>query len=326
MSWNDLKQQERVVHILKGSLKNDRLSHAYLFAGPRGAGKREMAIELAKALYCEQESHDSCNQCANCRRIQHGNHPDVYLVEPDGGSIKISQIRELQRQFSFRSSEGNRKIYILDQADTMTVQAANSLLKFLEEPSSQVTAILLTEKIHAMLPTILSRCQLITFSALPPETIIQTLTSEGMAEPIARTTAQLAAGLNEARKLCQSERFAQLRNQVVQLSEDILFRGSYALVSLQDKLLKSDYTRDDHVMFLDLYQLWLRDLMLWHAGKKDEVSFIDHSDVLNKQALRMNMMQIVKGMEQVQSTRQRLEQHANPQLSFERMALLLQEG
>ncbi len=326
MSWNDLKQQERVVHILRGSLKNGRLSHAYLFTGPRGAEKREMAVQLAKALYCEQEEDDSCEQCANCRRIQHGNHPDVYLIEPDGGSIKISQIRELQRQFSFRSSEGNRKIYILDQADTMTVQAANSLLKFLEEPSSQVTAILLTEQIHAILPTILSRCQLITFSALHPETIVKTLMSEGFTEPLARTAAQLTAGLSEARKLCQSEQFAQLRNQVVQLSEDILFRGSYALVSLQDKLLKSDYSRDDHAMFLDMYKLWLRDLMLWHAGKKDAVSFTDHTDVLHKQALRMNIMQIVKGMEQVQTTRQRLEQHANPQLSFERMALLLQEG
>ncbi|MBO8172654.1 MAG: DNA polymerase III subunit delta' [Bacillaceae bacterium] len=326
MMWKDFNEQQRVTRILQGSLEHDRIAHAYLFAGPRGAGKKAVALQLAKSLLCRELASDSCEACADCKRINGGNHPDVHLIEPDGASIKIEQVRNLQKEFSYRAVEGNRKIYIVDHADTMTVQAANSLLKFLEEPASGVTAILLTERVHAVLPTILSRCQLLTFQPLPPDKLAQRLIEEGYASPVARIASQLTAGLEEARKLCQSESFAQLRNQVVQLSEDILNRGSYALLTIQDKITGQDNSRDELMLVLDIYLIWLRDILLWQSDRRDLIVHDDQQDVLAKQALRVGRNTLLQHMELVLETRRRLEQNASPQLSLERMVLELQEG
>src|SRR5690606_15750287 len=108
-----------------------------------------------------------CNECSDCRRIASRNHPDVHFFLPDGKSIKIDQIRKLRKEFSYRGSESNQKLYIIEHAERMTQNAANSLLKFLEEPNQHETALLLTEQMQQMLPTIISRCQTISFNPLP---------------------------------------------------------------------------------------------------------------------------------------------------------------
>ena len=160
-TWDQLEElQPAVLKMLKNSLLKTRVAHAYLLEGIRGTGKKEIALLITKALFCDSliDGYKPCEACHNCRRINSGNHPDVHKVEPDGLSIKKQQIQDLQEEFSKKGVESARKVYMISDADKMSVSAANSLLKFLEEPNSQTTAFLLSEQPQQLLPTILSRC------------------------------------------------------------------------------------------------------------------------------------------------------------------------
>lgn len=127
--------QEKAKQILQHALRSGRVSHAYLFAGPSGTGKLQAALAFAQALFCLSGGDDACGECLECRKFEHGNQPDLHRIVPDGQSVKLGQIQELQREMSYRTSDsGSRKVYVIEKADSMTLQAANSLLKFLEEP------------------------------------------------------------------------------------------------------------------------------------------------------------------------------------------------
>ena len=170
ISWEQLKIEQPIAEkMLKNSIKKNRMAHAYLFEGARGTGKRAASLLIAESMFCELATKqlEPCGVCWNCKRIMSGNHPDIHVVEPDGLSIKIEQIRALRTEFGKAGMESSKKLYVIIDAEKMTVQAANSLLKFLEEPHSDTTAILITEHPQQLLPTIRSRCQMISFHALP---------------------------------------------------------------------------------------------------------------------------------------------------------------
>ncbi|GAB7387238.1 DNA polymerase III subunit delta' [Bacillaceae bacterium] len=326
MSWRNFTGQQRVVRILRQAILTDRVSHAYLFIGPKGVGKKAIAVHMAKALLCERGDGDSCESCANCRRIEHGNHPDVHLVAPEGASIKIAQVRWLQKEFAFRAVEGRRKIYIVEQADAMTPEAANSLLKFIEEPNPDVVALLLTDKLHAILPTILSRCQQVTFAPLPPEEIAERLLAEGVAGEKARIASQIAVGLDAAREICQSDWFAHCENLVIQLMKDLHERPQQALFTLQEKILRDEAVKERIPLFLDLLVVWLRDLLNVQLHREEKAVYIDQIDALRRQALHRPPRRLLRDIEEVLETKRRLERNANVQLSLEKMLLRLGEG
>lgn len=326
MTWNMFTEQPRVADILAGSLRHERLAHAYLFAGPRGSGKMEIALHLAKSLFCTEQPGDACGSCLQCRRIQGGNHPDVHIIVPDGASLKIDQIRALQKEMTMRAVEAGRKVYILQHVDRMTTQAANSLLKFLEEPPSGVVAILLTENSHSVLPTILSRCQILPFSPLSVDSIAKQLVAEGIAPGIARVASQITTQLVQARELSQSEWFAQLRNIVIQLVQEIKQRNSLALFTIQDQFTKNAKLKEELALFLDLLILWLRDILYVQVGRETRLINSDQQDVLRGQALVWTQTELLQGIDVVMETRKRIERNANPQLALERLVLQIQEG
>jgi DNA polymerase III subunit delta' len=179
-SFQQIAGQTRAKQLLQNGLRHSKVSHAYIFAGPSGTGRKQMARTFAQALFCETMQDDACGACLSCRKVEHGNHPELFWIEPDGASIKIDQIRELQHQFAYRSAGAGTKIYVIQEADRMTVQASNSLLKFLEEPQSPAVAILITENGQALLPTIQSRAQWVAFTPMAPSDMEQVLTAEGL--------------------------------------------------------------------------------------------------------------------------------------------------
>jgi DNA polymerase-3 subunit delta' len=217
-TWDQLEElQPTVLKMLKNSLLKHRVAHAYLFEGIRGTGKKEIALLITKALFCDSliEGFKPCETCHNCRRINSGNHPDVHKVEPDGLSIKKQQIQDLQEEFSKKGVESSRKVYMISDADKMSVSAANSLLKFLEEPNSQTTAFLLSEQPQQLLPTILSRCQILSFKPLSPLAMINQLTENGVNPMKAPLLAQLTNNLDEAYELNVDDWFAQAQKIVL---------------------------------------------------------------------------------------------------------------
>lgn len=326
MTWTTFSQQPRASELLYHSLRNDRLAHAYLFTGPKGAGKKQLALHLAKSLFCSEKEADACGACLACRRIDSGNHPDVLLLSPDGASIKIDQIRALQKEMAMRAVESRHKVYIIEHVDKMTTQAANSLLKFLEEPPAGVLAILLTEHSHAILPTILSRCQIVPFSPLSAEAITEKLCESGVLPGLAKVASHITTNVEEALLLSQSESFAQLRNLVIQLVQECKQNNASALFTIHEMLHKSDKIKEELPLFLDLLILWLRDILYVQVGRHAHLIHSDQQDVLQGQALVWTKAELLRGIDLVMETKYRIERNANAQLALERLVLHIQEG
>jgi DNA polymerase-3 subunit delta' len=150
--------QNLTVTALKRSLQTGKLTHAYLFSGPAGSGKKTMASLFIKGLNCKNGGERPCNSCLPCQKINSGNHPDIYVLKPQGSFLKIEQLREIREKLYHLPAEGSKKICIMESAESLTLPAANSLLKILEEPPRHLIFILLSARPWALLPTIVSRC------------------------------------------------------------------------------------------------------------------------------------------------------------------------
>lgn len=320
MSFKEIAGQNTAKKLLQNGLAANRISHAYIFNGPPGSGQMEMALAFVQALFCTEGVEEACGKCLECRKLAHGNHPDLQIVAPDGAAIKIDQIRELQRMFSYRSENGNPKAYIIDQADKMNVQAANSLLKFLEEPPSPAVAILITNNGKAMLPTIQSRAQWVPFSPLDPEILLQQLSDEGVPAAIARCVVHLAAGIELCRDLASQNWFAEIRNVVLQLGKESAGRGGSPLITAQQSVFKAGL--GDHLDTLfDLFHLWFRDMVQAQANRHDRIVFIDEWEFISKTAGTRSSGAWVSCMAYAAEAKKKLRYNMNGQLCLEQFLL-----
>ena len=181
-SFAELVGQEHVATTLRQSVKQSRVSHSYLFCGPRGSGKTTTARIIAKAVNClDLQDGDPCNACAICQAINDGRFMDI--IELDAASNRgIDEIRDIREKVNFSPGQGSRKVYIIDEAHMLTDAAANAFLKTLEEPPGHVIFVLCTTEAHKILPTIVSRCQRFDFRRIPSELIYQRLTEMVEAE------------------------------------------------------------------------------------------------------------------------------------------------
>lgn len=323
--WKDIHHQPQAVMILQQSVAHGRVAHAYLFAGPQGVAKEQAAIQLAKSIFCRfSRDGDSCESCIDCQRIQHHNHPDLHVIEPDGASIKIEQIRALRKEFQYQAVEGSRKVYIIHAADTMTIPAANSLLKFLEEPVGEVTAILLTDKPHSILPTIRSRCQLIPFHDEPWQSVADQLIAEGIKEADAKVASQITKNIDDAKSLCQSELFAELRKVVIQFYQENFANKANVYLQFNNKILLDARFKDEHNLFIELSILWFQDLLRLLFGRTEEVANVDALMILQEQAKRETVAKIAGKIDVLLKVQNRLK-FMNPQLALEQMVLQLSE-
>jgi len=188
--WDDLIGQRRVAGFLERAVASDQVSHAYLFVGPIGAGKQTAARALACALLCDD---GGCGHCGVCRRVRNGTHPDVMVTRPAGASSYIvSQVREVVHDVSLRPVEGKAKVYIIHEADRFNAESANAFLKTLEEPPAGVVFVLTAAQMDTVLPTIVSRCQVVRFSPVSSSAALDVLVERSGADP-AEVRAALAA-------------------------------------------------------------------------------------------------------------------------------------
>ncbi|MDF2788304.1 MAG: polymerase subunit delta [Neobacillus sp.] len=328
-TWDQLEElQPTVLKMLKNSLLKHRVAHAYLLEGIRGTGKKEIALLITKALFCDSllEGFKPCETCHNCRRINSGNHPDVHKVEPDGLSIKKQQIQDLQQEFSKKGVESSRKVYMISDADKMSVSAANSLLKFLEEPNSQTTAFLLSEQPQQLLPTILSRCQILSFKPLSPLAMINQLTENGVNPMKAPLLAQLTNNLDEAYELNGDDWFAQAQKIVVKLYEVLRKNPLEAMVTLQGEWFSHFKEKEQINRGLDLLLLIFKDLLYIQLDKQEQIVFKAESDRLRQYALETSGRRLSDQMSAILEAKRKLAANMNPQLMMEELVLNLQEG
>lgn len=328
MSWQTLKEkQENVVKVLAGSLQKERLAHAYLFEGGKGTGKSEAAFLFAKRYFCKQaEGIEPCGNCRDCRRIESGNHPDVHVIAPDGLSIKKGQITDLIHELSFRGLESRRKIYIVEHIDKMTTKAANSLLKFLEEPGEMTVAILLTEQIQRILATMRSRCQVLSFVPPAPKAIEDQMASTQATEPLRKAAARLTGDARGADRLAGDEWFAQARAIVIQFMKVLLQPTHQVFRFLQETWLPHFQDKEQVERGLDLLLLWYRDVLHILLGEENQLVYVDEREALAKEAQVLTENGIARNMTAALEAGRRLDANVSGQLVMEQCVLKIQEG
>lgn len=241
------------------SFEHGRLAHAYLFEGDTGTGKNEVALWVAKRIFCTQlVDNNPCNQCINCTRINENEHPDVLRIAPDGQTIKVEQIRALKAEFSKSGVETAQKVFVIEQADKMSTGAANSLLKFLEEPEGKVVAILETSSLAKILPTIQSRCQILHFQPLNKEKLIQALRIEGINQPTAELLVELTNSFDKAVEISQDEWFNEAREIVLQWFEYLRKDDVQAFIYVQKKMTKAFKEKEQQALSFELLLAYYR--------------------------------------------------------------------
>ncbi len=328
MSFQDVIGHERPIKLLRRAIEQEKVVHSYLFAGNEGIGKRWVALQFAKALNClegKEKNGDACDRCVSCKKIDHRLHPDVMLIEPEGQTLKVDQVREMQRDLAFRPYEGKRRVCILTAADRMAPNMSNTLLKTLEEPPLHTVIILLANNPRLMLSTILSRCQLIRFNPLPSPSVSSWLMKEkGMEEGEAHLLASLSEG-SPGKALEIQEEIGQIpRKELLQNWAGLTF---LSIEKMEGWIESLPSQRENLLLILEVVKTLLRDLIISKISK--EGSMLIHSnlsDEIETIASQWNLPSLLNRMEILHQTSQSIKGNANTRLALEAMMLSWAEG
>ena len=307
------------VDLLKRQAATERVPQALLLTGPLNVGKSTVARFFAQYLNCQATTRP-CGECLPCRKVVSGNHPDVRIWDDDNEAIKIDQIRELQRELALSPYEGQYRVVLLCNFERATLSAANALLKTLEEPNPQVVLILTATDPGALLPTIVSRCQVVALRPLPTQEVLEALQTRWLASPEqAELLAQLAAGrlgwavraLEDKNLLARRERY--LRDLLDLLSKNRVERLAYAY----------DLSRDPAVLketLISWLTIW-RDLLLLQSGSQTKILNLDWQDTLQNLAGQSNISQAKEMVVKLRTALTNLERNVNPRLNLETILL-----
>lgn len=332
MPFADITGHEQPISLLQATLCNRRLAHAYVFYGEARIGKLMTAVRLAQALNCEQPSQtvaqDSCGRCRSCLQIAARTHPDYFVIEPDPKAatpqIKIEQVRGIEQQFVYRPLIGERKICLIDDADRLTIGAANALLKTLEEPPGDSLFILVTSRLHALPITIRSRCQALRFTT-PARTQVEAalILKRELPPADARFLAVFADGrIGEALTVDVAD--VRVRQQeCLTLVKPESLMSSATILSAAESLAKTDRGEET----LTWLTRWIRDLVIVIVdGDHDQILHLDHVTDLRRYAQRADIDALLTLLNDIERIEQQATRHLNVQMALETTFLRLREA
>jgi DNA polymerase-3 subunit delta' len=261
--FTQLLGQEKAKRLIQRSLAAGRIPHGYMFKGPEGVGKRLFARGVAAAVNCRDLSTvGACGSCTSCKKFRSMNHPDFLVVSPEKGVIKINQIRELTRELTYPPYESDMRVVVLENVHTMRREAANSLLKTLEEPPENNLLILTAESSQEILATLTSRCQVVPFLQLNIEDTTSILVGRGIELEVAQLLARLSEGSPGKALLYEKTEMVTLWKQVIETVSDpglVPDRDVGIVLQLAEKMV---VLKEDLPSLFGLLRLWLRDLLL----------------------------------------------------------------
>ena len=324
MSFYDIYGHEKKIETIRKALAQKRIGHAYIFSGISAVGKKNLALEFAKALNCEKGDtlHDSCGECSSCRKIQRRSHPDVFSVEADGQFIRIDAIREIQEQMKCKPLEAKQRVFIIDDADKMNDQAANALLKILEEPSSSNMLILVTSRPYSMPSTIISRCQHMRFNPLRFDIVAKFLVDPmGMDNQKALLLAALSGGsLGRATEL-NKEDIVIYRTELLELLSITRRDDPFSLSNFASLLGQG---KKEIKEGLNILNTFFRDVLIYKETRKNDMLINqNNSSFISNHAERLSGEQILQNIALVERAGETIEQNVNKSLTLEAMAFKL---
>lgn len=323
--------QNRAVSLLQRSLERGALAHAYLFVGPRHVGKMTLALNLAQALNCEA-AEPPCGECASCQKIALAKHADVQIIGlvNDANSaeakprveIGIDQIRQMQHSSSLPPFEGKYKVFIIDGAELLSIEAANCLLKTLEEPVGRVIFILLTTNDRLLPATVISRCQRLELPPLAATEVEAALNKRGVEPQKAKLLARLSRGCLGWALSAAVDDGLQQRAEMMDRLLDII-NADYEERFAYAAQLVAQFNKSRGLVqeILDLWLDWWRDLLLVKVGGSDTITNIDRLPTLVEMVRGYNLAQIRAFINSIQAAGEQLRQNANPRLVLEVLML-----
>lgn len=320
MSFSEVIGQDRALTVLARSLSLKRVAHAYLFTGIEGCGKKKSALALIQAVFCGKD--DPCGVCPACRKVACGQHPDLHILEPDGAFIKIDQVRELQKELSYRPFEAPKKACIIDGAEKLNNSSGNALLKTLEEPPGDALLILITPERSKVLKTILSRCQELAFQPLSGALIEDRLVRDGFPTQAARVAATLAGGSMRRGIEIATEGVLAGRNEFLERVTSLSLGDIGRLFAAAE-----EYGGDKEKLpeLLDLLLSFLRDVLIFSATPEG-LANADLKELVARVARRLSREKSMRLVENLMEMRRQLARNVNPRLALEVFFMNLAEA
>ncbi len=297
--------QPKVIKILKNSIEQNRLSHAYIFEGIKGTKKFRIAKELAKNIIC------GCDDCDNCLKIDKQSHSNLIIVEPSGQTIKKEQIKNLISELNMTSLIAGARVYIINHIDKMTLSAANSLLKYFEEPHDNVYAILITENISHILRTIKSRAQTISFTKVSEKYIRDSLLNQDVNPKHAYVLQTMTNSADEALKLSESEEFIKVFDLFEKLMQAIADKSHQQIIYFKEK--GNFINRENINILLDLMIIFYSDLI--NLKNEQQPKFITSSALYSLQQLPLE--KVVDDLKYILKVKTNVKYYANLALSLD---------
>lgn len=327
-SFKDVVGHKDILKYISSAVENNRVSHAYILNGERGSGKKMLANLFAMTLLCETGDNEPCGKCHSCKQAESGNHPDIIRVTHEKpNSISVDDIRtQVNNTVDIKPYQGPYKVYIIPQADMMTPQAQNAILKTIEEPPSYAVFLLLTENAETLLSTINSRCVMLKLRNIK-DTLIKKYLMENLEIPDYKAdmcTAFAQGNMGRAIMLANSDHFNEIREEAVQLLKHISEMELNEIVAAVKNISVYKLEITD---YLDIIMIWYRDVLLYKATKEiDKVVFKDQLQSIKEQARKSSYEGIELILESLEKAKARLKANVNFDLVMELLFLTIKEN
>ena len=326
--FDDIIGHEQIIEHLQTAIELDKVSHAYIINGEKGTGKMLLADAFALTLQCEKQERIPCLKCRSCKQTLSGNQPDIiHVTHEKPGSISVDEIRtQLNNDIQVKPYSSPRKIYIIDEADKLTVQAQNALLKTIEEPPEYAVIVMLTSNADALLPTILSRCVLLNIKPVK-DAVLKRYLMERLKVPDYKADLSIAfarGNVGKAVALASSENFDVIKKDALDMLRYLEDMEIHEVVAWVKKT--ADYKLEIND-FLDILTVWFRDVLLFKATNDvNMLIFKDEIKEIKKKAARSSYSGLEEIVNAIEKAKVRLNANVNFDLTIELMLLTIKEN
>ena len=327
VGFNNIIGHEEIIRHIKNAIETGKVSHSYIFTGEPGSGKKLLAATFATTLQCEEKKAEPCMKCDSCKKAIGKNHPDIIMVSHEKpGTISIDEIREqVINDVAIKPYCSPYKIYIIADAEMMTIQAQNALLKTIEEPPEYAVIMLLTSNADSLLPTIQSRCVRLDLKVVD-DSLVKKYLMERLHVPDyqAEIDASFAQGsIGRAKEAATSEEFSEMTQNALKI---LKYANTMEVYELTDAIKNLSTEKQNINDYLDIFQFWFRDVLMFKATREiDNLVFKQEINYIKEQASERSYENLEKILEALEKTKVRLRANVNFELALELLFLTIRE-